>query len=178
MYTDLSSLIANHLRVTTDWDKLESHNKFKETSDYPVMHKHFGAVVEGPASMLHAELTPAAKQRAVFSAPCTEIVRFYRTSESEAYVSSVNEFAEHATKQADGWMGSVGGWAVEDVEHAKFGGDGKTTGKVYWLAIAWQSYEAHMAFRDTEEFKKILPLLTSDKDVVDIDMCHIALRPY
>lgn len=61
------------------------------------------------------------------------------------------DFGKVVRQHAKGFRGMSSGWIVEEVEHPSVG-----TGFGYAAALGWDSVEAHMAFRETQEFKNAI----------------------
>ena len=119
--------------------------------------------MDGPPSIHHAHIEPLPPATAAsrFSAPVTEFVTFYLPSEtSEAdkneFHEGMTEFGKVFQEHADGFRGTSTGWAVEELEHPSVG-----TGLGYVVVVGWDSVDAHMAFRETNEFKDAMGKLGS-----------------
>jgi hypothetical protein len=52
------------------------------------------------------------------------------------------------------YVGLIGAWSIEPHEHEKLG-EG-VQGKLFAAFIGWPSVEAHMKFRETEDFVKVV----------------------
>lgn len=74
------------------------------------------------------------------------------------------------SKSATGYKGYAGGWSIEEVDQAKADG-GKA--KVFTGLVGWSSVQAHLDFRETQEFKDNIHLLREAKDVVAMDVFHV-----
>ena len=111
-------------------------------------------IVDGPLTMLHANLTPHPATAALGTAsPVTEVLTVYLEKQDNDFVAKVNQLTKVIAENADGFKGVAGGWVIEDVEYK-----GKK-GKAYVATLGWESVEAHMAFRETSEFKDNIHLL-------------------
>lgn len=78
---------------------------------------------------------------------------------------------------ADGIHSSTGGWAVGEAQKEGMGEDGAVgPAKPWWGAIGWDSVNAHMAFRETEAFRELIPLLRGVAPVVEVH--HVAFKKF
>ncbi len=68
-----------------------------------------------------------------------------------SFHAKIIEFGKVIQQHAKGFRDTSSGWIVEEVEHPSVG-----TGLGYVAAVGWDSVEAHMAFRETEEFKNAM----------------------
>ena len=68
--------------------------------------------------------------------------------------------------------GLIGGWSVEPQEHESLGQG--TQGKAFVVFVGWPSVQAHMEFRDTEEFANMIGLLRGG--AVGMKMAHVGFR--
>ena len=68
----------------------------------------------------------------------------------------------------------IGGWSAETHQHENLG-EG-VQGKMFAAFIGWPTIEAHMAFRETEGFGKIIGLLRGGTK--GIKMWHVDFKQY
>ena len=117
-------------------------------------------IVDGPITMLHAHLDPHPPSAALSStsSPVTEVITAYFSQQNSYYASNFLQAAKAVEQKPEsGFKGKSGGWVEEDVESEKLG-DGKK-GKAFVGLFGWESVEAHMKFRETQEFKDNIHLL-------------------
>ncbi|KAK3067256.1 hypothetical protein LTR53_015975 [Teratosphaeriaceae sp. CCFEE 6253] len=153
------------MQLMVTWDDIKNHQDFIKTDTYGPFLNRFLSLVDGDVSMMHADFKPEGALLKAFSAPATEIATFYFDGEPPAdYLENVGKLGP-VLEGVDGFLGSAVGITHETLE--KEG----VKGKAAVLAVGWQSKEAHMAFRDTQEFKDNIHLLrgTSKK----ITMWHV-----
>ena len=138
-----------------DWDSIDAHKKFMASDAYGPMVERILTIVDGAGLINHACIEPLASTTLAtrFSAPVTEFVTFYLPSSTSsddktAFHNKTSELAKVFQQHAKGFRGVSGGWIVEEVEHPTVG-----TGCGYAVAVGWDSVEAHLAFRETQEFK-------------------------
>ncbi len=86
-------------------------------------------------------------------APVIEIATFFHTE--DFFLSNVDKFMTATSPHMEGYLGHAAGPVIEEIE--KEGGAGK--GKAVVLCIGWESKERHMAFRETETFKRNIHFL-------------------
>ena len=142
-----------------DWDSVEAHHAFMKSPIYGPFGKHLMTIIDGKLTMLHANFDPHPPSAAVSSttSPVTEVITAYFTSHDAAFEENVKKLTGVLKEKAEGFRAASGGWIVEDVEHESLG-EGKK-GKAYAAVIGWESVEAHMKFRETEDFKQGIHLL-------------------
>lgn len=132
--------------------------------------------MDGGAAINHAYLEPLspATGAARFSAPVTEFVTFYlppsiSSDEKTNFHKIMSDFGKVVRQHAKWFRGMSCGWIVEEVEHPSVG-----TGFGYAAALGWDSVGAHMAFRETQEFKDAIGQVRSgSKGAV---MYHVKFR--
>ncbi|KAI9877432.1 MAG: hypothetical protein M1830_003917 [Pleopsidium flavum] len=166
----------SEVQLLIDWDSVDAHKKFMATPEYEPFGKHIGSILDGAVSIHHAILKPQSSSTVAsrFSAPVTEIVTFYFPSSTSASDKSdiedaVSKFSKAPQQHAEGFRGLSGGWIVEKVEHASVG-----EGWGFVGVAGWDSLDAHMAFRETKEFKEaIMDLRNRAKGTA---MYHVKLQ--
>ncbi|KAI4285260.1 MAG: hypothetical protein L6R38_000797 [Xanthoria sp. 2 TBL-2021] len=156
----------NIWQLLVDWDSVEAHKKFMTQPYYEPFVKRLMSIIDDDVqSLLHAHLTPHPPSAAVSGTTCpvTEMITHYFSadiskSEQSSFESGMKEFSQCLEEKAEGFKGFAGGWVVEEVEHEGVEGKAKL-----WLSCAgWQSVEAHMAFRETKDFKDNVHLIRPD----------------
>ena len=70
----------------------------------------------------------------------------------------------------DGFKGAAGGWIFEEREF----GDEKKVGKAVVLALAWESVDAHMKFRETDDFTTNIGGLR--EGTIGAEMHHVTFK--
>ncbi|KAL8766432.1 MAG: hypothetical protein Q9209_006808 [Squamulea sp. 1 TL-2023] len=156
----------NIWQLLVDWDSVDAHKKFISQPYYEAFGKHLMSIVDGDIqSMVHAHFSPHPPSTAVSgtTAPVTEMITHYFStsiteSEQSSFESDLKKFAQILEEKAKGCTGFAGGWVVEELDHE--GVEGKT--KSWQSCVGWQSIEAHMAFRDTKDFKNNVYLMRPD----------------
>lgn len=84
-------------------------------------------------------------------------------------------FREKALKiQGAQVTGMSGGWSVEEHPHEKLG-EGEQ-GKAFAALIGWPTIEAHMKFRETEEFKGTIGLLRTGPVGLKVHHVHFTKK--
>jgi hypothetical protein len=112
-----------------------------------------------------------------FTSPVTEYISaFFRPDFPESqYDTQFTMFCEQAAQIQDVAANSlVGGWSIEEHPHEVFG-EG-VQGKLFVICAGWPNVEAHMAFRESEDFAKVSPHLRDGP--VGRKLWHVALKQY
>lgn len=148
---------ADQFRLFIDWDSIDSHYAFRSKDVYK---NHFlGEVashVAGPATVVHAELSPF-PPTVLDSAktPVAEVLFTYFAPEADAAKNLAAAQALVSGLSGAGFAGMTGesalGWSVEkDVD---FKGD-KTRALI--LLLGWESVDAHQKARATDVYGKLI----------------------
>lgn len=130
-------------------------------SYYPPFVKHLKSIVDGDLAVQHASLSPHPPAVALTSiTKVTEVVEHYfpadiSESDRSSFETNLKEFTKILENKAEGCTGFAGGWVIEELEHEEV--EGKA--KVWHSCIGWQSFDAHMAFRETRDFKDNVHLM-------------------
>lgn len=159
------------------WESLEAHDAFSQTPDFKpfldTLEKH---IIAGAPYLFHLKLDPAGDTTAL-TQPVTEFISAYFSSdhsESE-YSASFTEFKNKAAQIPNvAATGLAGGWSVEPHQHESLG-EG-VDGKMFGAFIGWPSIDAHMKFRETNDFKEIIGLLRGGTK--GLKVWHINLHQY
>lgn len=102
----------------------------------------------------------------------TEVATFYGTSDQSRFLANVGRFIEATKNDIPGAQGHIVGSTVEEIAKR----DGTSKGKAVVLAIAWESKEKHMAFRETATFKDNIHHLRDG--MTGVEMHHTTFRKY
>jgi hypothetical protein len=132
----------------------------------------------GDPTIFHIRFPPAySGSENPFNMPVTECINAFFTSDypQDEYSSQFSNFrataAEIPNVEA---KGITGGWGVEPHQHENLG-DG-VDGKLFAAFIGWPSVEAHMEFRKTEDFGKVIPFLRGGPKGMKV--WHVAFQQY
>jgi len=163
------------LQLSIDWDAVDSFKAFIGSSGYGAFKENLGLVMGGPPRLAFAARPEVAPFSNVASAPVSEMVELYFPADyPEAdFDKNFASFKQVVEETAAGVKGVVGGWSVEEMPPRE-GEDSKD--KLFLAAIGWESIDAHMAFRETEGFKKAIPLLK--EGVKNIKMHHVKFTKF
>ncbi|KAL8637607.1 MAG: hypothetical protein Q9228_005137 [Teloschistes exilis] len=165
------------VQLYIDWDSLDGHKKFMNQSYYSPFIKHLLSIVDGGLGVEHANLSPHPPAVALSgTTKVTEVVEHYFPADiSEAdrssFETNLKEFAKVLEKKAEGYTGWAGGWVIEELEHEAVQGKAK----VWHSCIGWQSVDAHMAFRETQDFKDNVHLMRPESKKA-ITMHHVPFQ--
>jgi heme-degrading monooxygenase HmoA len=127
---------------------MDDHVKFTKSDEYgPFMQKLGETTMAGMPNLHHVCFSTPVAKAAV--APITEMLTLYFTADVEksSFESIWERFVDVMSKNSVGYLGSTGGWVVEDLTY-----DGQP-GKAYVAVVGWESFQAHMAYRETQAFK-------------------------
>ena len=89
-------------------------------------------------------------------------------------VALLDEFTEKGLKTAPDFKGISSGWSVEDDVPVR--GEEDKTGSMLVAFIGWPSVEAHMKFRDTQEFKDSIGLLRNIPGLIKLAAFHVSCK--
>jgi len=157
------------LQLLIDWDSLESHLKFIDSPAYGPFVSTLGSLLSSPPYLHHFQPTPFPPS-ILGSAPVVEMATFYGTGPH--FLSNVEKFTDTLKGKAPGYIGLAYGPVVEEIEKTK--GEGK--GKAVVVCIGWESKEAHLKFRDSEDFKENIHYLRDGVKAVEVH--HTAFKTY
>jgi hypothetical protein len=109
--------------------------------------------------------------------PITEVLCAFFPADIDASskataVSQLEEFTEKGLKTSPDFNGISYGWSVEDDVPVR--GDEGKTGVMLAAFIGWPSLEAHMKFRDTQEFKDTIGLLRTLPRLIKLGAFHVS----
>jgi hypothetical protein len=126
----------------------------------------------------HASFTPFPPL--ALKAPTVEVMVAYFPSDisqggMDAASARFQQFRDKALSKCRDVRGVAVGWGVEDDFPIK-GGKDIENGTALFAVIGWESVDKHMAFRETEEFKENVSLLTGMEGLLKIVMVHVELR--
>ncbi|OAL54853.1 hypothetical protein IQ07DRAFT_278701 [Pyrenochaeta sp. DS3sAY3a] len=159
------------------WDSLESHNAFSSSPAYQPFLENIKPILAGPAHIFHARFPAEYAEPNPLTAPVTECINaYFSASHSEAeYTANFAQFRSEGEKIPDiEAVGMTGAFSIEAHEHENLG-EGEQ-GKLFAAFVGWPSVEAHLAFRKTEEFAKIIGLLRGGAK--GLKVWHVAFREY
>jgi len=140
--------------------------------EYGPFMEHFGKLLDGPASIYHANLSPHPPAPATASSrsPVTECLTLYHptNADTSAFEEKWSASRSSLEQHAEGYRASSAGWVVEELEYEH------EVCKAFAIFIGWDSVDAHMKFRDTDHFKKsIVPLREGLKGIT---ACHATMQ--
>ena len=135
-------------------------------------------LVAGDLTMFHVKF-PAEQPGSdnPFTMPVTECLNGFFSPDypQDEYSSQFSKFCAQASEIPNsGAKGLIGGWSVEPHQHEKLG-EG-VDGKLFAGFIGWSNVEAHMEFRKTEDFARIIPLLRDG--IKGMNVWHVAFQQY
>ena len=148
---------ANNIKLTAniDWSDISNHKEFQANSSYQAFLERVGAMFAAPPKLHHVHFrTPFS---AVAAAPVVEMLTIYLSEpvDDTSFENTMVAFLGTLAENALGYFANAHGWVVEELEHEAV----EEKAKGYFAAIGWESYEAHMQYRETQAFKGSIPSL-------------------
>jgi len=140
--------------------------------EYGPFLEHFGKLLDGSASIHHANLSPHPPTPATSTSrsPVTECLTLYHPTNADTASFEEKWAACRANleQHVEGYRASSGGWVVEEVEYEQ------EKCKAFAIFIGWESVDAHMKYKETDHFKKhIAPLREGLKGIT---ACHAIMQ--
>lgn len=142
-----------------DWDSLEHHKRFIASPPYAPFCAHLATIVDGAIAMHHANFSPHPPSAALGpTSPVTEVLTCYVESKADGFEGRFDRLVKSISDSnaEGGFRGASGGWMVDEVEYK---GEKR---KAFVGLVGWENVGAHMAFRETQAFKDIIPLLRQE----------------
>lgn len=142
-----------------------------DSHEYGPFKEDFLKLLDGPATIYHANLSPHPPAPATASprSPVTECLTLYHPTDVDtaAFEKRWSACRSMFEQHAEGYKASSTGWIVEELEYEN------EKCKAFAIFIGWESVEAHVKFRDTDHFKKsIVPLREGLKGITP---CHATM---
>lgn len=161
------------------WTSVSAHTDFIAHPNYqPFLSTLQTHILSSAPSFSHAHLPlDVDAPTNPLAAPVTECINaFFPADHSEEeYNANYATFQAEAAKVPDiQTTGMIGGWGVEPATHEGLG-EG-VEGKMFASFIGWPTVEAHMEFRTTEAFGKIIGLLRGGAK--GIRVWHVAFKRF
>ncbi|KAI3316814.1 hypothetical protein HD806DRAFT_541888 [Xylariaceae sp. AK1471] len=180
----------NKAHFFIDWDSVDSHMVFARNKEiYGPFRELVGTFMAGYAQPYHVSLSPyppaaldhhnqgggAGKSRvamvgqAWFPSGDDDLVGKGKGEEKvsrafEAFVEALNP------KSSEGFSGEVSqGWSLEEDIRNK-----DETGRVFFFAVGWDSFEAYERFRDSEDFEKIMSVVSGLEGLRDLELWGVS----
>ena len=139
--------------------------------------EHLLSIVDGEMNIFHTRMSPHPPSVALSgTSTVTEVVMHYfaadlSESNQSSFESDLRTFVQVLEEKAVGFTGFAGGWVVEEQQHEKV--EGKA--KMWQTCLGWPNVDAHMAFRETQDFKDNVHLMKPDFTKATT-MHHVALK--
>ncbi|KAL1800735.1 hypothetical protein ACET3X_001077 [Alternaria dauci] len=167
------------VQMVVDWESIDAHEAFVKSPEYqPFISKIGEELITEEPKIFHVKFTAdRSTSDNPFTMPVTECLNGYFPPDynQDEYTSQFSKFrAEAATVPQSGASGIAGAWSVEPHQHESLG-EG-VDGKLFAMFIGWPSKEAHMEFRETEDFKRVAPFLRTGLKAMKV--WHVAFQQY
>jgi hypothetical protein len=123
-------------------------------------------------------LTLAPHSPSALDAPVTEIMLAYfpadiSPADQDAAAAQFQRFVDGALNLCPDVLGVNAGWGVER-DFPVPGTDGE--GALFVALIGWPSVDAHLRFRETDEFKRNVGLIGDMGGLRKVDMFHVSCQ--
>jgi len=149
-----------------EWEHIDDHTAFQKSEGYQFLLERLEVILDSAPRITHVKLGLDEKDKNPLDAPVTECVCAYFPSsqDGDAYVREnwLKFQAELAKMPGVEVQGMAGGWSTEPQTH-----DG-TEGKMFAAFVGWESVDAHLEFRKTEGFGRIIGLLRGGARGVEV----------
>ncbi len=174
--------------ILIDWESIGAHEAYKKKDIFKPLLQKLLATLTGPPTIYHAELSPAHPsvlhngegKVGVTKSPVVELLRGYFPA-GEAFTADqkvaaskrLQDFLSQLEGNAEGHTGeTAAGWVLEELEHK-----GEKCSAILF-AIGWVSVDAHIKYRDTEHFKKTVPILLGIEGTKGLDVVHLSTKSW
>ncbi|KAI1641175.1 Alpha/Beta hydrolase protein [Biscogniauxia mediterranea] len=169
------------LRLALDWADIPAPSA---SSASPLLRSLLAAVVDddaavAPGNPYYVAFEPP--RPPVLDTPVVEMVHMYfppaRRAAPDVESAIARFVAELRTGKAEGFSGEAAwGWVVGGAAEGEeallpYKGEGCAA---FVLCLGWESVQAHMRFRDTEEFQRCIPLIRGIEGLKGSEMAHAA----
>ncbi|RYO82028.1 hypothetical protein DL762_006802 [Monosporascus cannonballus] len=173
--------------IFIEWDSIDSHVAFTKKDIFGPFFGKLNAVFDGSPNVYHASLSPEhppvlhnAEGKGGAKTAVVELLHAYfpggegfTADQMASTAKNVQEFLGQLRGNAKGHTGEIAlGWVVEELE---FKGE---KSRSFIFAIGWDSVEAHMKYRETEHFKKVVPLIRGLEGLKGIEMVHVSTKTW
>lgn len=158
------------IRLLIDWESLPKHREFMASSRYQPFTANMKPILQKPPSMFHVDFAPQEQFDKALSSPIIELAAFYFDGDVPSDYAGGVEQVMKLLPDVDGFKACA--WGSTHEKSLEYNG---VKGQAAVLAIGWTSYDAHMAFRETQTFKDNIHLLRNASKAAE--MQHLkALR--
>ncbi|KAI1505285.1 hypothetical protein F5X99DRAFT_368900, partial [Biscogniauxia marginata] len=180
------------LRLALDWEDVSSSSSSPSLSAQlpPSFLEATGALAEAPRGPYYVALEPPAPQvldnrGGAGKAKVAELVHLYFPAEGDGRVGKEADVAEAMRgfekeirgAAPEGFSGEIAlGWVVDGAAGAGLLEYKGEPSRAFVLVVGWDSVDAHVRFRDTEAFARIIPLLRGLEGLKGSDMCHVSFQ--
>ena len=166
------SHIATADERNKDWESDDKRNAWQTNSAYGPATKDIASILTDKGELYEVDFASHEESLKAFSAPITELVRFY--FEGDAPETYFDDFRKAGEKlREDGVRGIVAtaaGITIEDHEH-----DG-VKGKVAIVVVGWESLEHHMEFLKSQTMQDTSTLLRSSSKAIKFNHVNFTLK--
>ncbi|KAI9770925.1 MAG: hypothetical protein M1840_002629 [Geoglossum simile] len=163
-----------HLHI--NWSSISSRQAFVDSPAYKPFVSSLSTILTDPPVTCCTTLDPN-PATAVFAhgtSPVTELCTFYfalpfSLEAQSAFDETITAFSARVASKAEGYKATASGWIVEELDNPNIG-----KSKGFFLAYGWKSIDAHMRYRDTDDFKETIGGIREKFGAVT--MCHVIFK--
>ncbi|KAL3495047.1 hypothetical protein BJX62DRAFT_233699 [Aspergillus germanicus] len=156
----------NKLNLIIGWDDISYHKAFEQSeTDFASAGAFLGPVLAGPPFMFHVYLDPIERER-ILSAPVVEVATFFSVPddysvEGERFLEILGSFK--------GGLGFLHADVFEEIS-----ADGsEQKGKGWFVLLAWESIELHVAAKDSDAVQENYHLIKGEGKTDEIEWHYV-----
>lgn len=168
------------LALFIDWDSLSAHKTFMGTPAYEPFLEDIGELIRASPAIYHVPFVPFPptvlnnKGGQGKTAVAEVVYGFFPVdldiAQEQEILTHVQQFIDESqAAKPKGFSGeSAHGFVLEDMD---FKGE---QSRALMLILGWDSVESHMAYRDTKDFARTIPLLRTLPGLKGMQMWHVS----
>lgn len=168
-----------YLTFFIDWEDVSAHKAFMDSEAYGPFMKDIGKDITASPAVYHVPFVPFPptvlnNDSGRGKTAVAEVCHAYFPADidmlqQQEALAQVQQFIDETKKlDVEGFTGEAAhGFALEEVE---FKGE---KARAIVLVLGWESVDAHMAFRDTEGFQKVIPLMRTLPNLKGMEVWHV-----
>ncbi|KAI9781172.1 MAG: hypothetical protein M1839_006280 [Geoglossum umbratile] len=164
------------VQLHINWNNISSRQAFTDSPAHKPFATALSTLLASPPKTFHSTLDPH-PTTAVFApgtTPVTELCTFYfalplSPEAQSAFDETITAFSARVASKAEGHTAAASGWIVEELDNPAIG-----KAKAFFLAYGWKSIDAHMKYRDTQDFKETIGGIR--EKIGAVTMYHVAFK--
>lgn len=169
---------AEHVVLFIDWEDLSAHKTFMDSPAYPAFAEGVFQLASALTITYHVPFEPfpptvLENDGGRGKTAVAEVCHAYFPADislvlQQDALARMNKFIDLTKQTAKGFSGEAACGIVQ--EELEFKGE-KCRALV--LVLGWDSVDAHMAFRDTEDFANSIPLMRGMEGLKGMEVFHV-----